>query len=81
MPLIGLMRQQCGRLQAAGFDAVYLDNANNVKDVLLSAQTHIFVSPEMLCNNVMADLAQVPREARLRFSHIFVDESHCTVKW
>ena len=82
MPLVALMKQQRSTLVGLGFNASYIDSKDKVEQVLGDESiTHIFLSPETLQTHCISCLSELSPGQKQRFSHIFVDESHCIVKW
>ena len=64
----------------SGFEAAHVNDANSAKKaVTKKSVTHIFISPECLTSHLKPLL--IGMEDKTRFSLLFVDESHCIVKW
>lgn len=73
MPLEALMVVQSERLKLAGYAVTHCNKKGMLRDGL-QRSTHVFISPELLIPELgVADFGRV--------SHVFVDESHCVVKW
>ncbi|MEP7197777.1 MAG: DNA helicase RecQ [Saprospiraceae bacterium] len=81
-PLIALMKDQVGALQANGIPAIYLnsslnsiDEANNIKKLLENKIKLLYVSPEKAINLASGLLKQI------KVSLIAIDEAHCISQW
>ena len=65
-----------------GCKTIHFTSVGQVDEVVNDdTVTHIFVSPEHLQELLKPVLLNAPLETKRRFSYIFVDESHCVVKW
>ena len=70
-------------LHFLGIKAVHVTSLTDAKgSVTCNDYTHIFVSPELLepIRTTLNELSSTsPLRNRIRF--VFVDESHCIIKW
>ena len=80
MPLVALMQQQREKLLAAGYEAVIIHSYSDAETSLYDATTHIFVTPETLCDVYMKAVRNNAKQTS-EISHLIVDESHCVTKW
>ena len=90
IPLARLVKQQASsqsyasdyttRLKRSGLGAVFTDKDERVKAIKDGSVLYIFLSPE-LASSLLDILLDLPLAANGRFTHVFVDESHCVVKW
>ena len=80
MPLKALMEQQHAKTCSAGYRSRIVSDYSSALSALSDGVTYIFISPEALSSSPMK-AAQVNRTAAARISYVFVDESHCVVKW
>ena len=81
IPLASIAKQQVAKLKDAGIPAVYVNDKKCIREVLKSHYSHVFISPELVEHSLISDMLLLTMEERQRFTHIFVDESHCVVKW
>ena len=85
MPLVALMKQQCAVLERAQMRPIYVCDRSAAERCVssLTAYSHLFLTPEMLTTAMLPLLSTLSVEQRAQISHspIFVDESHCIVKW
>ena len=75
------MRQQVHRLNSCGrpFNAVQVTSSSDARRAIGdSAISHIFVSPEHLVCSILPLLKSGVSHV---ISHLFIDESHCVMKW
>lgn len=70
------------RLNSAGLKASFTTKAQKVEEAVNdSSITYLFMSPELAKNTLIDCLLELSVEQLRRFTHIFIDESHCVVKW
>lgn len=81
MPLVALMEQQSAVLQACGISAIYAKDSNSLNVALHGNYSHIFLTPELLLSEGIRVLETISTTKRQSFSHIFIDETHCVLKW
>ena len=92
IPLARLDKQQASsqsyvsdyttRLKRSGLAAVFTDKKDElVKAMKDESVLYIFLSPELASSHLLDILLDLPSAANGRFTHVFVDESHCVVKW
>lgn len=92
IPLVRLGKQQASslsnvsdhatRLKRSGLAAVFTDKKDElVKAIKDESVLYIFLSPELASSHLLDLLLDLPSADNDRFTHIFVDESHCVVKW
>ena len=63
-----------------GESAIHVTEAQQVAGVLKDQYTFIFMSPELLVT-AQKHLSTQSLESKQRFKYLFVDESHCVVRW
>ena len=81
MPLVNLAKQQVSKLKAAGLSAIYVSDIEQVESIIDENFTYVFISPELVKHRLISLLSAISPTAKERFTHVFVDESHCVVKW
>lgn len=81
MPLVALMEQQASVLTSHNVPSMYAKDKESLKAGFSGYYNLIFVSPELLVTAGFELLETMEHNQKQRFSHVFIDETHCVLKW